>query len=66
MSEHELRIEGMSCNHCVRAVEGALRGVPGVRDVAVSIGSARVEADEGVTRDDLVRAIEEEDFRVTG
>ena len=34
-----LRIEGMVCGSCTGAVTAALRGVPGVRDVAVSLES---------------------------
>lgn len=36
----ELRIQGMSCQHCVKAVDGALRAMPGVEDVEVSVGRA--------------------------
>lgn len=64
MATYELTIEGMTCGHCVRAVEEALRDVPGVRNVTVEIGRARVETDEAVAREALVGAIEEEEFRV--
>ena len=60
-----ITIEGMSCGHCVRAVEQALRAVPGVDVESVEIGSARVTYDEQVVdRSRLVRAIEEEGFSV--
>lgn len=64
MAHIELTIEGMSCGHCVKAVEDALRSVPGVRSVEVRIGLARVDGD--ASRDVLVAAIEEEDFEVVG
>ncbi len=64
MANIELKIEGMSCGHCVRAVEQALRETPGVTAVEVSVGHARVEGD--VERAALVAAIEEEDFQVVG
>lgn len=66
MNVHELKIEGMTCGHCVRAVEQALRALPGVTRVEVELDHARVEADDAVARDALVRAIEEEDYRVVG
>lgn len=66
MKIHELKIEGMTCGHCVRAVEQVLTQLPGVRRAEVAIGTARVEADDGVTRDALVRAVEEEEYRVVG
>ena len=31
MKRVELPIEGMTCDHCVRTVTGALESVPGVR-----------------------------------
>lgn len=36
----ELQIQGMSCQHCVKAVDGALRAVPGVETVEVAVGRA--------------------------
>ena len=41
-------IAGMTCDHCVRTVERALRGLPGVKDVAVD----REKALARVTYDD--------------
>lgn len=64
MATFDLKIEGMTCGHCVRAVEEALREIPGVRDVTVEIGHARVETDDEVSREQLVSAVEEEEYRV--
>jgi copper chaperone len=33
----EFAVEGMSCQGCVKSVTGAVRRVPGVEDVAVSL-----------------------------
>ena len=44
----ELKVKGMSCQHCVKAVREALSSVPGViRVVSVDLdsGHARVEGD---------------------
>ena len=41
----DLTIEGMSCDHCVRAVQNALRSVPGVTIDRVAIGSATITYD---------------------
>lgn len=41
----ELKVEGMSCMHCVKAVTAALSAVPGVTDVeevSLEQGTARV------------------------
>jgi copper chaperone CopZ len=41
----EIKVTGMSCEHCVAAVGKAARSVPGVTDAVVDlkIGVARVE-----------------------
>ena len=55
-----LRISGMTCNGCVRHVREALRGVPGVSAVDVSLAQAyaQVEYDPAKTSlDDLVGVV---------
>lgn len=51
------RIEGMSCQHCVRAVFTALAGVEGIARADVSIGAIEIEHDGGVTAEQLREAI---------
>ena len=68
MTTTNLRVTGMTCGHCVAAVEKALRAQPGVRAATVSLdgGRARVEHDEGAVRPaQLVAAIEEEGYGAT-
>lgn len=57
-----LNVTGMSCGHCVRAVEKALRAVPGVRDAEVSLegGRATVQGDAGAEA--LIAAVREEGY----
>lgn len=64
----EMRIEGMSCGHCVRAVNDALSAVVGVEKVDVDLesGMARVEAAEGVSREQLAEAVREEGYEAIG
>jgi len=50
-------VEGMTCQHCVRAVFTALAAVPGIDRAEVSIGSARVEHDGSVTVEQIRGAI---------
>jgi Cu+-exporting ATPase len=38
-AELSLTVEGMSCAGCVAKIESAVKGVPGVTDVAVSLGT---------------------------
>ena len=44
-----LRINGMSCGHCVGQVTSALKKVPGVEVLAVDVGSASVRFDPNQT-----------------
>ena len=58
--ELELRVEGMSCQHCVASVTGAVGSVPGVEDVAVDLGTGlvKVRARAGaVQREQVAEAI---------
>lgn len=66
MRELELKIEGMTCEHCVRTVTNALSSVKGVSRVEVSLetGRARVELEEDVPLEELKRAVEEWGYRV--
>jgi copper chaperone CopZ len=52
-----VRVEGMTCQHCVRAVFTALAAVPGIHRADVSIGSVAVEHDGSVTIEQLREAI---------
>lgn len=55
----QLKVEGMSCQHCKASVEKALKEVPGVSDVDVSLedGFAVVRGSSGVEQ--LLKALEE-------
>jgi copper chaperone CopZ len=52
-----VRIEGMSCQHCVRAVFTSLAAVEGIARADVSIGAAEVEHDGRVTVEQLTEAV---------
>jgi copper chaperone len=43
MADIVLEIRGMTCGHCVAAVTAALKAVPGVTGVAVTLDSGRAE-----------------------
>jgi copper ion binding protein len=56
-----LKIEGMSCDHCVKHVTQALEELPGVASVIVSLKdkSAQVEHGDRVTPESLKAAVTE-------
>ena len=63
MKSVHLTIEGMTCEHCVRAVDQRLRKTPGVVVNRVAIGSADVQLDPARTSvDDLAEAIADEGY----
>ena len=58
-----LAIEGMTCDHCVRAVRGRLEKTPGVQVENVEIGSATVRLDSRrASVADLQDAISDEGY----
>ncbi|HMM51544.1 MAG: copper chaperone [Lautropia sp.] len=62
-----LPVAGMDCGGCVRSVDKAVRALPGVADVQVSLEPAQVIAQidsARVTREALVSAIEDAGFDV--
>lgn len=61
-----VRIEGMSCQHCVRAVFTALAAVEGISRADVGIGVAEVEHDGSVALDQLRSAIAVAGYVVAG
>jgi copper chaperone len=65
MRQITLRIGGMSCDHCLKAVQGALADLPGVQVDAVTIGSATLQFDPAKTSvDRLVAAIDDVGYEV--
>jgi copper chaperone len=65
MAETTIKIEGMSCQHCVMAVKKALGGVPAVIESEVSIGQATVRFDESrVTLTEIETKIEKAGYKV--
>ena len=58
-----LKIEGMTCNHCVGHVKEALAGVPGVQgpvEVSLALGEAKVQGSADPQA--LVAAVVEEGY----
>ena len=59
----KLKIDGMSCDHCVRAVSGALQEVPGVEtvvEVSLDRGEALIEGSAETSL--LIEAVEAEGY----
>lgn len=61
-----LRISGMTCAHCTRAVFTALAGVPGIAQADVKVGTAVIEHDGTVPLEALREAVEAAGYSVAG
>jgi len=62
-----IKVDGMSCAHCVAAVKGAVAALPGVAEVAVSLegGTAEVTYDpEKIAPADMAEAIEAQGYDI--
>jgi copper chaperone CopZ len=61
-------VEGMSCDHCVRAVSEEIHALPGVVDVAVDLGEPSVltvTATSSLGESDVAAALDEAgDYRL--
>lgn len=69
MAQVVLKVEGMSCNHCVQSVEKALGKLGGVEKVKVELADKKVSVDYAenqVSVDALKSAIEEQGYDVVG
>ena len=65
MERITLKIDGMSCGHCVASVRKALEGVPGTEIRDVTVGSASIDLDSRVTSvKEIANAIEHAGYEV--
>jgi copper chaperone len=65
MQTVELKIEGMSCGHCVMAVKKELNKLENVKVEDVQIGSAKVQYEESSVKERVLeKAIEEAGYKV--
>lgn len=60
-----LKIEGMSCNNCVRHVTEALKKVGGVEKVEVSLQEGRAAVIGTAPAEKLIEAVQEEGYTAT-
>ncbi|MES2305417.1 MAG: cation transporter [Gemmatimonadota bacterium] len=66
MSTVTLHIEGMSCGHCLNAVNKALGSVPGATIQSVQIGRAVIESPAGgPSAEELAAAVTRAGYRAT-
>ena len=67
MDRITMKIDGMTCGHCVSQVSNALKGVEGVQVEQVKVGAATVAYDPATTSEaKIAQAVEDQGYAVTG
>jgi copper ion binding protein len=61
-----IKIQGMTCQHCVRSVTKALTDIPGIKDLKVNLvkGEATFENPQKVPVENIRKAIEDAGYQV--
>ena len=62
--QERFKVQGMTCNHCVRAVTEAVRRVDAAARVDIDLAAGAVSVDSSVPRERLAEAIREEGYEV--
>jgi copper chaperone len=65
MNAVHLNIEGMTCEHCVRAIDTRLRKTPGVQVDKVVVGAVDLHYDQSkISLDEISELISDEGYTV--
>ncbi|PEK42120.1 copper resistance protein CopZ [Bacillus toyonensis] len=67
MEQLTLKVEGMSCGHCVNSIESSVKELNGVEQVKVQLAEGTVEVtidSSAITLKDIVAAIEDQGYDV--
>lgn len=57
-----LKVKGMTCGHCTKAVQEALEGVEGSKKVTVDLASGIAKVEGQANLEQLIAAVEEEGY----
>jgi len=59
-------VRGMTCDHCAGSVTAEVTKIPGVKDVKVDVSAGRltVQADQAISDEAVVEAVEEAGYEV--
>ncbi len=67
MAQAIIKIDGMSCMHCVGRVKKSIEGLAGVKSTEVAVGSAVVEFDDAkLTKAAIEQAITKAGYKIAG
>lgn len=64
--EQTIKVSGMTCMHCVKAVENIINEVNGVKQVDVSLENANAHIQfENVAVEDIIAALNETQYKAS-
>lgn len=67
MTDVTIKVEGMSCQHCVMRVKKAIEALKGIAALDVQIGSVKVKFDDKeVKKEEIEKAIVNSGYKVAG
>ncbi len=65
MTDITIKIEGMSCQHCVMRVKKAIETLKGIYELDVQIGTAKLKFDETqIKKEEIEKAITNAGYKV--
>ncbi len=65
MTDVTIKIEGMSCQHCVMRVKKAIEALAGISNLDVQIGTVKLKFDENkVKKEEIEKAITNAGYKV--
>lgn len=62
----DLKVEGMTCGHCVKAVTKAVKAKDPAAEVEVDLASGKLTAHTALGRDAVAAAVTGEGYKVVG
>ncbi len=67
MTNVAIKIEGMSCQHCVMRVKKAIEALKGISELDVQIGTVKMKFDDTqVKKEEIEKAITNAGYKVVG
>jgi len=61
--QEQFKVEGMTCQHCVRSVQEAIEDLDPAAQVTVDLASGRVDVSGGPARETIRQAIVDAGYR---
>lgn len=61
-----VKIQGMSCGHCVTSVENALKPIAGIKGLKVELGKATFAITQKIDQAKIKQAVEDSGFEFIG